>query len=36
MARIFDITGLNRMFSVHETLDGAIAALEDTQQARDE
>ena len=28
MARIFDITGLNRMFSVHETLDDAIAALE--------
>jgi hypothetical protein len=28
MARIFDITGLNRMFSVHETLDEAIAALE--------
>src|SRR3954471_6774208 len=29
MARIFDITGLNRMFSVHETLDGAIAALDE-------
>src|SRR6185312_9146548 len=28
MARIFDITGLNRMFSVHDTLDGAIEALE--------
>jgi anti-sigma B factor antagonist len=28
MARIFDITGLNRMFSVHDTLDGALAALD--------
>ena len=28
MARIFDITGLNRMFSVHDTLAGALAALE--------
>jgi len=30
MARIFDITGLNRMFSVHETLDAAIAALDES------
>ena len=28
MAKIFDITGLNRMFSVHETREDAIAALE--------
>jgi anti-sigma B factor antagonist len=28
MARIFDITGLNRMFSVHDNLDDALAALE--------
>jgi anti-sigma B factor antagonist len=28
MARIFDITGLNRMFSVHDTLEGALAALD--------
>jgi anti-sigma B factor antagonist len=27
MARIFDITGLNRMFSVHDNLDAALAAL---------
>jgi hypothetical protein len=33
MARIFDITGLNRMFSVHDTLDGAIAALEENTPA---
>jgi anti-sigma B factor antagonist len=33
MARIFDITGLNRMFSVHDTLDGAIAALEENTRA---
>jgi anti-sigma B factor antagonist len=35
MARIFDITGLNRMFSVHETLDEALAALEDAPRTRD-
>jgi anti-sigma B factor antagonist len=35
MARIFDITGLNRMFSVHDTLEGAIAALEETPRARE-
>jgi anti-sigma B factor antagonist len=35
MARIFDITGLNRMFSVHETLDAAIAALEDAPRTRE-
>lgn len=34
MARIFDITGLNRMFSVHETLDEAVAALEDDSRTR--
>jgi anti-sigma B factor antagonist len=28
MAKIFDITGLNRMFSVHETREDAIASLE--------
>jgi anti-sigma B factor antagonist len=35
MARIFDITGLNRMFSVHDTLDDAITALEDAPRARE-
>lgn len=35
MARIFDITGLNRMFSVHDTLDAAIAALEDAPRTRE-
>jgi anti-sigma B factor antagonist len=35
MARIFDITGLNRMFSVHETLDAAIAALESAPRTRE-
>jgi anti-sigma B factor antagonist len=34
MARIFDITGLNRMFSVHETLEGALAALDATTPAQ--
>jgi anti-sigma B factor antagonist len=34
MARIFDITGLNRMFSVHETLDSALAALDATTPAQ--
>ena len=34
MARIFDITGLNRMFSVHDTLDGALAALDATTPAQ--
>jgi anti-sigma B factor antagonist len=34
MARIFDITGLNRMFSVHETLDAALAALESATPAQ--
>jgi anti-sigma B factor antagonist len=34
MARIFDITGLNRMFSVHDTLDAAMAALESTAPAQ--
>lgn len=34
MARIFDITGLNRMFSVHETLDSALAALDATTSAQ--
>jgi anti-sigma B factor antagonist len=35
MARIFDITGLNRMFSVHATLDEAVASLEDATRAHD-
>ena len=34
MARIFDITGLNRMFSVHDTLEGALAALDATTPAQ--
>jgi anti-sigma B factor antagonist len=34
MARIFDITGLNRMFSVHDTLEGALAALDSTTPAQ--
>ena len=34
MARIFDITGLNRMFSVHDTLDAAMAALESAAPAQ--
>ena len=34
MAKIFDITGLNRMFSVHETREDAIAALEQSPRAR--
>jgi anti-sigma B factor antagonist len=34
MARIFDITGLNRMFSVHETLESALAALDATTPAQ--
>ena len=34
MARIFDITGLNRMFSVHDTLDSALAALDATTPAQ--
>ena len=36
MARIFDITGLNRMFSVHETLEGAMAALKSATPAQSE
>ena len=34
MAKIFDITGLNRMFSVHETREDAIAALEQSPRTR--
>jgi anti-sigma B factor antagonist len=34
MARIFDITGLNRMFSVHDTLESALAALDATTPAQ--
>jgi anti-sigma B factor antagonist len=34
MARIFDITGLNRMFSVHDTLEGALAALKSATPAQ--
>ena len=34
MARIFDITGLNRMFSVHDTLESALAALDATTSAQ--
>ena len=34
MARIFDITGLNRMFSVHDTLAGALAALDSATPAQ--
>jgi anti-sigma B factor antagonist len=34
MARIFDITGLNRMFSVHDNLESALAALETTTPAQ--
>jgi anti-sigma B factor antagonist len=34
MARIFDITGLNRMFSVHDTLEAALTALDATPRAR--
>jgi anti-sigma B factor antagonist len=34
MARIFDITGLNRMFSVHETLADALAALDSATPAQ--
>jgi anti-sigma B factor antagonist len=34
MARIFDITGLNRMFSVHDSLDAALAALDAATPAK--
>lgn len=33
MARIFDITGLNRMFSVHDNLEDALASLESGARA---